>query len=66
MIRGGEYESNATELAASARTDGYTLDPYSGDYVGTGFRLAMIPEPGTGLLVIGGLLCLAGWRRARC
>ena len=30
-----------------------------------GFRLAMIPEPGTGLLVIAGLLGLAGWRRAR-
>jgi hypothetical protein len=24
----------------------------------------MIPEPGTGLLVIAGLLGLAGWRRA--
>jgi sulfatase modifying factor 1 len=29
-----------------------------------GFRLIMIPEPGTGLLVIAGLLGLAGWRRA--
>jgi PEP-CTERM motif len=30
-----------------------------------GLRLAMIPEPSTGLLVIAGLLGLAGWRRAR-
>jgi formylglycine-generating enzyme required for sulfatase activity len=30
-----------------------------------GFRLALIPEPGTGLLVITGLFGLAGWRRAR-
>ena len=30
-----------------------------------GFRLAMIPEPSTGLLVIAGLLGLAGRRRAR-
>jgi len=29
-----------------------------------GFRLAMIPEPSTGLLVMVGLLGLAGWRRA--
>jgi len=29
-----------------------------------GFRLAMLPEPGTGLLVIAGLLTLAGWSRA--
>jgi hypothetical protein len=26
---------------------------------------ALVPEPGTGMLVIGGLLGLAGWRRAR-
>ena len=30
---------------------------------GIGFRLAMVPEPSTGLLVIAGLLGLAGWRR---
>lgn len=30
-----------------------------------GFRLVMIPEPGTGLLVLAGLLGLAGRRRAR-
>jgi hypothetical protein len=28
-----------------------------------GFRLAMIPEPSTGLLVIAGLLGVSGWRR---
>ncbi|MGH7337837.1 MAG: PEP-CTERM sorting domain-containing protein [Myxococcota bacterium] len=30
-----------------------------------GFRLVMIPEPGTGVLVIAGLLGLAGWRTGR-
>ena len=30
-----------------------------------GFRLVMVPEPGTGLLVAAGLLSLAGWRRSR-
>jgi formylglycine-generating enzyme required for sulfatase activity len=34
-------------------------------YVDIGFRLAMIPEPSTGLLVIAGLVGLGGWRRAR-
>ena len=36
-----------------------------GEFSDVGFRLAMIPEPGTGLLVIAGLLGFAGWRRAR-
>ncbi len=29
------------------------------------FRLDTVPEPSTGLLVIAGLLGLAGWRRVR-
>jgi hypothetical protein len=37
------------------------IDPWE-----IGFRVAStIPEPGTGLLVIAGLLGIAGWRRAR-
>jgi hypothetical protein len=35
------------------------------EYNDFGFRLATIPEPGTGLLVFAGLLGLAGWRRGR-
>jgi hypothetical protein len=30
-----------------------------------GFRLVMIPEPSAGLLMIAGLVGLAGWRRVR-
>jgi hypothetical protein len=30
-----------------------------------GFRLAMIPEPGTGLLVVLGLVGFGGWRRGQ-
>ena len=30
---------------------------------GFGFRLVMIPEPGSGVLMIAGMLGLTGWRR---
>ena len=60
-IRGGWYESDKSELAAPFRF----FNDASIDYAGVGFRLVMIPEPGTGLLVIAGLLGLAGWRRGR-
>ena len=43
-------------------------DTESGAYTlldGTGFPLAMIPEPGTGLLLSAGLLGLASWRKQR-
>jgi hypothetical protein len=45
--------------AASAQMSG---SPYA-DFDVIGFRLAMIPEPSTGLLMFAGLLGLAGWRR---
>jgi hypothetical protein len=37
----------------------------TGDFALIGFRLVMIPEPSTGLLVIAGLLALAVYRYAR-
>src|SRR4030095_5514874 len=61
-IRGGSYYYSRPALAAAARgaADGTTY--YSET---TGFRLAMIPEPGTGLLMGIGLLGFARWRKAR-
>jgi formylglycine-generating enzyme required for sulfatase activity len=57
-IRGGSFYDGG--LAASFVT---TNDP-SRFFFNQGFRLAMIPEPSTGLLVIAGLVGFAGWRRA--
>jgi hypothetical protein len=39
-----------------------TLPEYEIPFIATG---TLVPEPGTGLLVIAGLLGLAGWRRGR-
>jgi formylglycine-generating enzyme required for sulfatase activity len=61
VMRGGSFVSSSDMLASSARTG---LSAGSSGYY-LGFRLAMIPEPGTGLLVIAGLLGLTGRRRAR-
>ena len=59
-VRGGGFSSIVATLAASGRQVG---NP--GTQVNfAGFRVASaIPEPGTGLLVIAGLVGLAGWRR---
>ena len=59
-VRGGGNNENPSELAASTRFDsGPTLE-----HQDVGFRVAMIPEPNTGLLVISGLLGLGLRRRA--
>jgi formylglycine-generating enzyme required for sulfatase activity len=55
---GGFYYSFPSDLAASYRSS----DEAGVEYFDAGFRLAMVPEPGTGLLVIAGLLGLAARR----
>jgi formylglycine-generating enzyme required for sulfatase activity len=60
-IRGGDYSSDPYFLAASTQS----ADDPSFEYRSPGFRLVMIPEPGTRLLVFAGLLGLASWRRTR-
>jgi hypothetical protein len=57
-LRGGRFNRIATRLAASYRIRDFpTLEEK-----GTGFRVASIPEPSVGLLVMTGMLCLAAWR----
>jgi formylglycine-generating enzyme required for sulfatase activity len=58
-VRGGVYNSGPFGLVASAQG----TSPPGTETRQIGFRIAMIPEPGTGLLVIAGLLGLARWRR---
>jgi len=60
-LRGGSFGSTAIALAASNPSD----DNPTVAFAGYGFRVASIPEPGTGLLVMAGLFGLA-WRRKRC
>jgi formylglycine-generating enzyme len=62
-VRGGEFDGGAAGLAASYGGGGGTSA--SNEYSELGFRLTIVPEPGTGLLVMAGLLGLAGWRRPR-
>jgi sulfatase modifying factor 1 len=57
--RGGGFFDYPFGLAASNRGSASPTFEYS--YVG--FRVAMIPEPGTGLLLLMGVLGLAAWRR---
>lgn len=59
--RGGSFRTVPSRLAASDRSSAVS----GSGFVDRGFRLAMIPEPGTGLLVIAGLLGFAGWHRTR-
>jgi sulfatase modifying factor 1 len=60
--RGGAFDSYVDDLSAGSSGGPYYVA--SGEGRTIGFRLVMIPEPNTGLLVIAGLLGLAGWRRA--
>jgi formylglycine-generating enzyme required for sulfatase activity len=61
-VRGGSFNIVvADDLAASTRL---STGPANQDFL-IGFRVASIPEPGTGLLVMTGMLGMAGWRRRR-
>jgi len=62
VLRGGSWVSNSVYMASAIRDPGTSL---AGENGIQGFRLAMIPEPGTGALVLAGLLGLVGGRRAR-
>jgi hypothetical protein len=60
-IRGGSFASAVATLGAHKRN---ALDPSSGERINTGFRVAaIVPEPGTGLLVMTGLIGLACRKR---
>jgi formylglycine-generating enzyme required for sulfatase activity len=61
VVRGGSYAHAQFGVAASNRSIGTATD----EGASTGFRLAYIPEPGTGLLVFAGLLGIAVRRRGR-
>ena len=60
-LRGGAWYNDAYVLAASSQ-DAW---PAGSDHQVLGFRLAYIPEPSTGLLVVAGLLGLAVRHRVR-
>jgi formylglycine-generating enzyme required for sulfatase activity len=64
-LRGGWHGSSAHGFGGYlAKTYRGSLEPEAEHDSSIGFRVAMIPEPGTGLLVMAGLLGLAGWRRS--
>jgi hypothetical protein len=59
-IRGGSFDSSPFQLAVTARRNiGPTTESNN-----VGFRVALIPEPGTGFLLMMGLLGLARWRKS--
>ena len=59
VIQGGSF------LDPAGTTEGGSIHSADQGNAILGFRLVMIPEPGSGLLVLTGVLGLAGWRRAR-
>jgi len=60
-VRGGGFGNSPNQLAAAGQSN---TDP-SFDRVNLGFRVASVPEPGTGLLLTAGLLVLTRRRRRR-
>jgi formylglycine-generating enzyme required for sulfatase activity len=60
-LRGGSGSNSPDTLAASYRESDFTTS----ENPNVGFRLALVPEPGTDLLLMTGLLGLATWRRRR-
>jgi formylglycine-generating enzyme required for sulfatase activity len=60
-LRGGAFLNDPPSLGASVKS---VLDPAGGNFF-VGFRVASVPEPGTGLLVMMGLLGLACRQKRR-
>ena len=60
-LRGGAFLNDPPSLGASVES---VLDPAGGNFF-VGFRVASVPEPGTGLLVMMGLLGLACRQKRR-
>jgi formylglycine-generating enzyme required for sulfatase activity len=58
-LRGGSFQNAPGDFAASFRLG----DSPASEALDVGFRVAMIPEPGTGLLLGAGVLGLAAGRR---
>ncbi len=61
MIRGASWGDGASVLSAGSPNSVFPTD----EHPAVGFRVAMIPEPGTGLLVMAGLAGLSAYRRRR-
>jgi formylglycine-generating enzyme required for sulfatase activity len=59
IVRGGHWHNPLTDLAAASRREG------TGEGRSVGFRVAMIPEPSTALLLAFGLVGLAVGQRRR-
>ena len=60
-MRGGSNIDSAIALHAAGRNSASA----DSTVFFLGFRLAYVPEPSTGVLVMDGLLGLTGWRRGR-
>jgi len=60
-LRAGSFGDTPTVLAASFR---FSIGPAS-QFDNVGFRVASLPEPAAGLLVLTGMLALSNWRRRR-
>jgi formylglycine-generating enzyme required for sulfatase activity len=59
-VRGGEFDSLSSDLLSSYR---YPLVAPLAGYNGVGFRMAMVPEPSTGVLALVACGMMLWWRK---